>query len=150
MNISELISDMIFQMFEEKNEIEFKRNLMAQNLGCVPSQINYVLSSRFTPERGFIVESRRGGDGFVRITRVEYNNENSLLAKVISEIGNETDEATARDYLVNLIYNRVISEHDASMMLAALSESALRVIPREYRDAARASILKMMLVHSRK
>ena len=67
LNLSNAIAQMITDMLNEKDEIEFQRNLLAQDLGCVPSQINYVLSSRFTPERGFLVESRRGGGGCIRI-----------------------------------------------------------------------------------
>ena len=62
MNLSNVIARMISDMLEEKDEIEIQRNILAQDLGCVPSQINYVLSSRFTPERGYMVESRRGGE----------------------------------------------------------------------------------------
>ena len=61
---------MISEMLEDTDEIEIQRNTLAQRIGCVPSQINYVLSSRFTPERGYIVESKRGGGGCIRITRV--------------------------------------------------------------------------------
>ena len=75
---------MIIQMLDDKDEIEFQRNILAQNVGCVPSQINYVLSSRFTPERGYIVESRRGGGGCVRITRVSYD-KNTLLMKKLKK-----------------------------------------------------------------
>ena len=147
MNLTNAIADMIFDMLEEKSEIEFQRNLLAQDLGCVPSQINYVLSSRFTPERGFIVESRRGGGGCIKISRISYN-KNSLLDEVLSSVGQRIDEATVRNYLVNLIYHGFITEHDAEMILSATGDNVLRVLPWDYRDTLRAVIFKNMLLKS--
>ena len=149
MNISNEISEMIFRMLEEKSEIEFQRNLLAQSLGCVPSQINYVLSSRFTPERGFIVESRRGGGGCIKITRLSYNKD-SLLNEVISDIGQTVDEATAKNYLINLVYHNILGEHDANLIMCAVSDNVLRPLPHEYRNSIRASLLKTMLAECSK
>ena len=140
---------MIFEMLKENSEVEFQRNLLAQDLGCVPSQINYVLSSRFTPERGFIVESRRGGGGCIKISRISYN-KNSLLEEVLSSVGQSIDEATVRSYLVNLVYHGFITEHDAEMILSATGDSVLRVLPWDYRDTLRAVIFKNMLLKSNK
>ncbi|MBE6772641.1 MAG: CtsR family transcriptional regulator [Ruminococcaceae bacterium] len=145
MNLSNTIADMIFQMLDEKSEIEFQRNLLAQDLGCVPSQINYVLSSRFTPERGFIVESRRGGGGCIRITRVSYDRD-SLLTDVYSRIGERIDSDTAEGYVVNLLYHKIISEKEAALIIAATGDCTLRSLPYEYRDTVRAIIFKQMLI----
>ncbi len=145
MNLSNTIAEMIFSMLEEKSEIEFQRNLLAQDLGCVPSQINYVLSSRFTPERGFIVESRRGGGGCIRITRINYN-KGTLTDEILSSVGEGIDEATVRNYLINLIYQNLISERDAALILAAAGDNVLRGLPYEYRDRLRAAIFKQMLL----
>lgn len=93
MNLSNAIAQMISEMLDGKDEVEFRRNTLAQNLGCVPSQINYVISSRFTPERGYIVESRRGGGGFIRIAKVNCNGE-TLLMHVVNSVGDSIDEAT--------------------------------------------------------
>lgn len=145
MNLSNTIAQMISDMLEEKSEVEFQRNMLAQTLGCVPSQINYVLSSRFTPERGFIVESRRGGGGCIRITRVAFDEE-TLLSQILSSIGDKIDESTVKSHLVNLIYHNLVSEHDAQLILAALNDGILRVLPYEYRDSLRAAIFKQMLL----
>lgn len=145
MNLSNTIADMIFQMLDEKSEIEFQRNLLAQDLGCVPSQINYVLSSRFTPERGFIVESRRGGGGCIRITRVSYDRD-SLLTDVYSRIGERIDSDTAEGYVVNLLYHKIISEKEAALIIAATGDCTLRSLPYEYRDTVRAIIFRQMLI----
>lgn len=145
MNISNTIAEMIFQMLDEKSEIEFQRNLLAQDLGCVPSQINYVLSSRFTPERGFMVESRRGGGGCIRITRLSYDND-TLLMDVYSRIGDRISENAVEGYLVNLVYQNIISEKEAALIIAATGDRSLKALPFEYRDSIRAIIFKHMLL----
>lgn len=145
MNLSNTIAEMIFQMLEEKSEIEFQRNLLAQDLGCVPSQINYVLSSRFTPERGFVVESRRGGGGCIRITRISYDNDD-LILKVLSSVDERIDEATIKNYLLNLIYNDIITKHDAALILAATGDTVMRSLPYELRNSTRAAIFRQMLL----
>ena len=136
---------MIIQMLEDKDEIEFQRNILAQNVGCVPSQINYVLSSRFTPERGYIVESRRGGGGCVRITRVSYDKD-TLLMNVINSIGSYISESTADDHLMNLMRHQLISRRDGVIIAAALSDSNFRGLPTEIKDAVRACIFKQTLL----
>lgn len=145
MNISNAITEMIIEMLEGKSEIEFQRNMLAQSLGCVPSQINYVLSSRFTPESGFLVESRRGGGGCIKITRLSYNKD-SLLADVFSSVGDKIDEATVKNHLVNLVYHGVLDKHDAAMILCAAGDSVLKAVPAEYRNKARAAIFKGLLI----
>lgn len=145
MNLSNVIAHMISEMLEEKDEIEIQRNVLAQNLGCVPSQINYVLSSRFTPERGYIVESRRGGGGFIRIARINYDN-GTLLMHVVNSIGTQIDEKSCQSHLINLAYRELISEHDAKIILAATSDNSLRAINSIERDKVRAAIFKQTLL----
>ena len=145
MNISNSIAQMIIQMLEDKDEIEFQRNILAQDVGCVPSQINYVLSSRFTPERGYIVESRRGGGGCVRITRVSYD-KNTLIMNVINNVGSFISEGTANDHLINLMHHQLINRRDASIISSALSDSNFKGFPSEIRDAVRANIFKQTLL----
>ena len=145
MNLSNAIAQMITEMLSEQSEIEIQRNVLAQDLGCVPSQINYVLSSRFTPERGYIVESRRGGKGCIRITRVSYDN-NTLIMKVIGSVGQSIDERAVDAHLMNLLYNELISKRDAALISVATSDSTLRGLPTDVRDILRATIFKQMLL----
>lgn len=145
MNISNSIAQMIIQMLEDKDEIEFQRNILAQDVGCVPSQINYVLSSRFTPERGYIVESRRGGGGCVRITRVSYD-KNTLIMNVINSVGSFISESTANDHLINLMHHQLITRRDAAIISSALSDSNFKGLPADFRDAVRANIFKQTLL----
>lgn len=125
MNLSNAIAQMIYDMLEDKSEIEIQRNILAQDLGCVPSQINYVLSSRFTPERGYIVESRRGGGGCIRISRISYD-KNSLIMDVVSSVGSGVSEATVKNHIVNLIYHELIDEIQARLILSATNDINFR------------------------
>lgn len=145
MNLSNVIADMISDMLEAEEQIEIQRNTLAQNIGCVPSQINYVLSSRFTPERGFIVESRRGGGGCIRITKIRYD-KNTLLMDIISSVGVSINEKTLRHHLSNLVGGEIISERDGILILSAVNDNTLKCIPPEFRDIARASVFKQMLL----
>lgn len=145
MNLSNAIAQMITEMLGESSEIEIQRNILAQNLGCVPSQINYVLSSRFTPERGFMVESRRGGGGCIRIVRVSCDKD-TLIMKVINSVGDEMNENAVRSHLANLLHHSLIDEMQAALILAATSESNFRVLPSPFQDIVRASIFKKMLL----
>ena len=145
MNISNAITEMIIEMLEEKNEIEFQRNILAQRLGCVPSQINYVLSSRFTPERGYMVESRRGGGGFIKITRIVYDKD-TLIPRIISSVGDTLDSDTAQAHTMNLLYQGILSDSQAKIILSAVSDSPYRSLPPQVRDIVRADIFKQMLM----
>ena len=102
MKISDSIEHFIREMFEEKNSIELKRNELAQYFNCVPSQINYVISTRFTTERGYVVESRRGGGGHIRITRINLGR-NEQIMHIINSIGSALDVMTL-EAIVNTLY----------------------------------------------
>ncbi len=145
MNLSNSIAQMIIDMLEDKSEIEIQRNILAQDLGCVPSQINYVLSSRFTPERGYQVESRRGGGGFIKITRISYNPDN-LILEVIGSVGEEIDESKAKSHIMNLTYHDLITPLQARLILAAVSDSNFRQLHPGVRNIIRARIFKQMLL----
>lgn len=145
MSLSNAIASMICDMLEEEGAAEFKRNSLAQNLGCAPSQINYVISSRFTPEKGFIVESRRGGGGSIRISRINYSGE-SLLMHIVNSVGSRLDEKDCRNHLMNLLYAKLISEHEAKMIAAATADSVLKGVEAQERDTVRAAIFKQILL----
>ena len=140
-----MIANIIIDMLEDEGETEIQRNELAQRIGCVPSQINYVISSRFTPEHGYIVESRRGGGGYIRITRAKYANGASLM-HVINNIGEELDDKTCRAHIYNLTYQEILDSHDVKLVLAAVSDTSLKQIEPEQRDKIRAAIFKQILL----
>lgn len=146
MNISNIIAEMISDMLEAEGYTEIQRNELAQKVGCVPSQINYVISSRFTPEHGYIVESRRGGGGYIRITRATYD-PRSLKMHLINSVGSRLDDNTARAHIKNLYEREIVDEKTAKILLSAITGNAYREIPREYGDILRASIFKQMILN---
>ena len=102
MRLSDLIAEEINRLLDESadNTAEIQRNDFAMRVGCVPSQINYVLSSRFIPEQGYIVESRRGGGGYIKITKVRLDRSSALM-HLVNTLGMDIDDATARIILDN-------------------------------------------------
>lgn len=145
MSLSNDIALMLLDMLEGSGEAEIRRNELAQTLGCVPSQINYVISSRFTPEQGYIVESRRGGGGCIKITRVNVDTP-SMIMHAVNSIGESIDYFTCRAFILNLGARARLSPQCIELMLCALGDSALRSLPPSMRDTVRASILKQMLL----
>jgi transcriptional regulator CtsR len=145
-----MLADQIAALIEEMlNESEgdllLRRNEMAARLGCVPSQISYVISSRFTPERGYIIESRRGGGGCIRIVRKQLT-KHEFLMHFFYAIGDKIAESEAVAYIENLRDAEVFTPREAYMVCNAISNSALSVLPRSARDVARASVLKHVLL----
>ena len=145
MNLSKEITKMILDMLSDSGTTEIKRNDLAEQLGCVPSQINYVLASRFTPEQGYIVESRRGGGGYIKITRATCTPE-TLMMHLINSIGDSMDEKTCRANIQNLYARGILPQQTAQVMSAAISDKAYREIPQELRNTVRASVFKQMLL----
>ena len=146
MRISDSVANYILQMLNEADGIaEIQRNELANALGCVPSQINYVITSRFTPEQGYIVESRRGGGGYIRIIRRRMT-KSDLIMHIVNSVGQSLDAASMRAMLRNLVETGVASESDARLMAAALSDSSLAPAPKESRYLLRASLFKNMLL----
>ena len=144
MNMSNIIANMILDMLKEDGETEIQRNELAQEIGCVPSQINYVISSRFTPEQGYTVESRRGGGGYIRIRKVNIGNNNYIM-HVINAIGDEISYSSAAAMLSNMVADHIITPREQSIILSAISD---RIIPfnSPVKDNYRAKVLKNMLI----
>lgn len=146
MRMSDLVAQHILEMLDEQNgNAEIRRNELASDLGCVPSQINYVITSRFTPEQGYIVESRRGGGGYIRITRVKMDKSTAIM-HIVNSIGNKLDKATAEIMIKNMYNQSIIDLTTAKLLAAAMSERIFTDVPQSYRDAFRARIFKNMLI----
>lgn len=147
MRISDLITSEIIKMLNESEEniAEIQRNEFASLMGCAPSQINYVLSSRFTPEHGYIIESRRGGGGYIKIKRVVLNSSSALM-HIINSIGESIDSLTARIVIENCYETGLIDKKIARIMSAAISSQVMQNLPPIFKDSMRAVILKQMLL----
>lgn len=145
MKMSDVIADMILDMFDDStSSVQIQRNDLASRVGCVPSQINYVITSRFTPEAGYRIESHRGGGGYILITRAE-SKDNALLA-LINSIGDSIDERTANAHIYNLNYQNIIDTKAAKIMASAVKENNFKGLEREAADVIRARQLKQMLI----
>ena len=146
MRLSDMLTEYIMEMLSESGDAEIKRNELANHFGCVPSQINYVLTSRFTPEQGYIVESRRGGGGYIRITRIN-SDKSATLMHIVNSVGNSLDRMTAEVMINNLLSVNVITEEAARILASALSDRALAPVDPRGRDIVRASIFKNMILN---
>ena len=124
---------------------KFSVMFFAGELGCVPSQINYVITSRFTPEQGYIVESKRGGGGYIRITRVTTDRRSAIM-HIVNSIGDKLSSSSAAIMLRNMKDSGIISAYDSALMSAALSDKAYGDTPPQKRDSLRASIFKNLLI----
>ena len=128
-----------------ENVAEIQRNEFAGLIGCAPSQINYVLSSRFTPEHGYIIESRRGGGGFVRIRKVPMG-KNEYLSRFFHAVGLSLDSESARIYLGELVKAQILSDKEGELLAAALSRRALSSLPRGVHEKVRAEIFRSVIL----
>ncbi|MBY4605977.1 MULTISPECIES: transcriptional regulator CtsR [Bacillus] len=145
-NISDIIEQYLKRVLDQngKEILEIKRSEIADKFQCVPSQINYVINTRFTSERGYIVESKRGGGGYIRIIKIKMNNEVVLINNIISQIGTHLSQAASDDIILRLLEDKVISEREAKMMVSVMDRSVLHIDLPE-RDELRARMMKAML-----
>lgn len=145
--MSDIIAGFINEVLNEMDgTAELQRSQLASRFNCVPSQINYVISTRFSPEHGYIVESRRGGGGYIRISRVR-TDPKMLVMHTVNSVGESIDLKAAAALISNLLNNGVLDEKTARIILAAVGNNALRAAPAEYRDVLRASVFKQILIN---
>lgn len=145
-NISDLIEQYLKKVLHgsDGNAVEIKRNEIAEKFQCVPSQINYVINTRFTIEKGYIVESKRGGGGYIRIIKVQPENHSQLIDQLIELIPNLIPQTTSENLVARLIEEKIVSEREARLILSAIDRTVLFVNLPE-RDELRSRILKAML-----
>ena len=148
MRLSDAIEQFIKTMLtQEAPEVELKRNELAEYFNCAPSQINYVLATRFTPDHGYIIDSRRGGGGYIRIFRMAQDTSEQLIYLLNQRVGDSIDALAASHLVQQLREREVVTDGEAAMMNAALSPQALSLpLSAEMKDALRARILKNMLL----
>jgi len=145
-NISDIIEQYLKNVLDSsgKEIVEIKRSEIADRFQCVPSQINYVINTRFTIERGYVVESKRGGGGYIRIIKVRADNQAHLLDQILRLINQRLSQAAAEDIIGRLVTEEVISSREAKLMLSVIDRSVL-YIDLPHRDELRARMVKAML-----
>jgi transcriptional regulator CtsR len=149
-NLSDIIESFIKELLDANNNdvIEIQRNILAQQFDCSPSQINYVLTTRFTNDRGYVVESRRGGGGYIRIFRVRSSMEDELKRILNETIGDSITLNKSIDLINALMERDVITEGERAIMQSVLSDRVLNIVAYEDRNKLRADLLKEMILVS--
>lgn len=145
-NISDIIEQYLKNVLDMSDRaiVEIKRSEIADKFECVPSQINYVINTRFTLERGYLVESKRGGGGYIRIMKVTANDDSQLIEQLVRLIDRRISQTSAEDVILRLVEEEVISKREAKIMLSVIDRSVL-FIELPHRDELRARMLKAML-----
>ena len=144
MRISDIIEDFIKEMLDDENSAIIQRNDLAEQFNCVPSQINYVISTRFTPVQGYYVESQRGGGGYIKIKKVNVTNSDYLM-HIITSIGNQVTAKEVDIFVNNFLDNGVINEKEARLIKSATNDKVLTLKP-PTKDEVRANVFKNMLI----
>jgi len=146
MKLSELIEAYIKELIEDSDDfVEFGRNDLAEHFNCVPSQINYVIATRFSPERGYYVESKRGGGGNVKIKRIDMT-KNHYIMHIINSIEESLSQNEVGIMIKDMVDYQIISEEVAKLISVATNDKVLS-LPNEYKDDVRTRIFKNMLIN---
>ena len=145
MRISDVIEEFIKDMFESGDSIDIQRNELAEKFNCVPSQINYVIATRFKPNQGYYVESQRGGGGHITIKKVAITKSNYLM-HIITNMGDKITAQEVSIYISNFLSYNIINETVAKLLKVATSDNVLNIDAKK-RDELRANIFKNMLIY---
>ncbi len=145
MKMSDIIEQFLLEMLSDESDVTVKRNELASQFSCAPSQINYVIDTRFTGQRGYIVESRRGGGGFIRIRRADVTGSGGYIMHVVNSIGEYISFDSVHAMLANMLRADIITKRELLLMESVLND---RAIPfnRPQSDQYRAQVFKNMLM----
>ena len=144
--ISDIIAQFINDMIEDKKdkEVIIQRNELADKFNCAPSQINYVLTTRFTSEKGYMIESRRGGGGYIIIKRIEYNNKEKQVEAINKDIGESLTYSAALLLLEHLYETNLITKRELEIVKISINDRTLSNA--EDKNKLRAEILKGIIM----
>ena len=120
-NISDLIEEYLKEILQEQEKVEIRRAEMANQFSCVPSQINYVINTRFTVAQGYIVESKRGGGGYIRIQKIELNRHGNLLGDLAIVVGERLSQNDGMAILQQLYRYEVITQREGNLVLSMVT-----------------------------
>lgn len=146
--MTDIIEAYLKKVLNQKEQVEIRRNEIAELFDCVPSQINYVINTRFTVQKGYLVESKRGGGGYIRIIKVQILDELDMLNTMIEIIGNNISERDAKSIVQKLYDDKIISKREAKLMIVAMDKS-LYTGDRVIDNRVRANLLRSMLANLR-
>lgn len=145
--LSDIIEEFIKQMLQENDdrELQIRRNQLANQFSCAPSQINYVLTTRFTKDKGYYIESKRGGGGCIILRRIEFSDNNDLSEILRDKIGNNITYNSASNIINGLIESDFITEREGNLMKVAINDRVLNNVISD-KNRIRADILKSMIM----
>ncbi len=145
-NISDIIEKFIIQTMGAEESVDISRNQLAEYFSCAPSQINYVLDTRFTVDKGYLKESRRGGSGFIKISKIKTSDSNEYLSSLVSDsVGDELAFRRMEQILDKLETEKIVSANEKNIILAGLSDDSLSM-PFTIKDKVRAKAFKNILL----
>ncbi|KRL00342.1 CtsR family transcriptional regulator [Liquorilactobacillus capillatus] len=144
-NISDIIEEYLKRILADTRQVEIKRSEIAQLFNCVPSQINYVINTRFTIQNGYIVRSKRGGGGYIRIAKVNLINDADVLDDLIDVIGDNISFSQAFQIIQSLFEDSVLTQKEANLILVAIDRRTLDFEDKRVENAIRARILISIL-----
>ena len=150
--MSDLIEEYLKKVLQEEGKIEIQRNEVAEIFNCVPSQINYVINTRFTMQHGYDVESKRGGGGYIRIVKVQVNNNIDLLERMSQIIGNNISEKEGQVIIGTLYDNELMTNREAQIMLAAIEQqnySGNSLIDNQLRANILLSMIELLILKNK-
>lgn len=143
--MSDIIEEFIKELFDEEDSIEIQRNELAEQFKCVPSQINYVIATRFKPSQGYYVESRRGGGGHITIKKVN-NTKSDYIMHIINNIGSEITSNEVDILISDFLTYDILEAKEAKLLKVATSDNVLQ-LNKDTKDKVRARIFKNMLLN---
>ncbi len=145
-NISDIIEKFIIQTLGEEDSVDISRNQLADYFSCAPSQINYVLDTRFTFDKGYLKESKRGGSGFIKISKIKTSDSNEYLSSLVSDsVGDELAFRRMEQILEKLVFEKIVTENEREIILSGLSDDSLSM-PFTIKDKVRAKAFKNILL----
>ena len=136
-NISDVIEQFIINALGNDDSVDISRNELASFFSCAPSQINYVLETRFTVDRGFVKESRRGGGGFIKISKIRVEDDSYMNKLILESVGDDLTQKRLNQILNKLLDEKIITKREVEIICAALSEDSLST-PFAIKDRIRA------------
>ncbi len=143
-NISDIIEQFILKTMGDDAEVDISRNELANFFRCAPSQINYVLETRFTIDRGFVKESHRGGSGYIRLTKINVDEDNYVNNLILESVGDELSMKRLTQITEKLVSEEILTEKERMLILSGLSDESL-AMPLTIRDSIRARSFKNIL-----
>ena len=144
-NISDIIEKYLKSILADSQQIEIKRSEIAEQFDVVPSQINYVIKTRFTIQNGYVVESKRGGGGYIRIAKVNLIDDTDVLDQLIDLIGESITSGKALQIIQSLYEDKLLTQKEANLFLATMDRTTLNFADKRLENVVRARILVSVL-----